>query len=300
MNNINIGYEIRDLCGTDVEALEDESHQWDILDSDSEDIRNRARIEDKIQPKIILLMNNSTQTFLLKAVYQVPFAHKYVVGSLKFWYSDADFSDGSTLTLELFVTPDNPPTIEDLVNPCFTMEIPSPEERIQSRFEYIYFGASHDSPYLYFIMKLNIRSDQSQFIKPKSLAFRDLTLHVSTELQDVTYPLVGCSLSQENLICQDCAERCETCFGPKPSQCLSCSAGNHWRGSECMSCHGFCRSCSGPTPDQCMGCNFGYYNYGNGTCSSDTCRWPFHETDSWPERKCERICKSDEYAWKEE
>ena len=263
------------------------------------------KIENSTEPKLILFMNSTqenlamtpaTQTFYLRVGYSVSVPHQSAIASLKLWYSDADFSDGSTLTLEVFFTSEyieSMKELDKLENPCFTVRIPSSQRQIQSDFEYIYFGDSHNKAYLFIVMKISI---QSNLVKPKSLALRDFTLHFSNESQEVTYSQVKCppgQSSDQNLVCQDCAENCDVCFGTNPSQCLSCSPERYWHGSECTHCHGLCQHCTGPTQHECLGCTTGFYDYQNGTCL-DHCYWPFHEVRTGV---CERVCKSDEYGW---
>ena len=281
---------------------------WKILAAEPEDFAVEMKIENSTQPKLILFMENfantpTTQTFSLGIEYLTFAPHKYAIGSLKLWYSDDDFSDGSTMTLDVFVTSMHPKSMEELKEPCLTMNIPHPKRQTQPNFEYIYFGDIHDSQnlnFLNFFIKVQLHSHKSPLTKPKSLALRDLTFHLTNELHSITYSQAECPLGQvlgENLICQDCAANCDGCFGTKPSQCFSCSKGCHWWDSECLDCHDYCRNCTGPTQHECLSCNFGFFNYENGTCS-DMCDWPFHNIQRGSEYLCQKACKSDQYAFK--
>jgi len=270
-----------------------EVNLWEVTNSKLEDIRSRTKIENGTQPKWILFANNTnmieTQAFILKRAYWVPAPHKYAVGSLKIWYCDDDFSDGSTLTLEIFLTPDSINTMEELEKPCFMMRIPSSQKQIQRHSEYIYFGESFTNTILFINVKISIYSYENNQLKPKSFGLRDLTIHLGNELVDVLYP----QTRNDNLIYQDCSVNCEACFGPKPSQCLSCSPGSHWHGLECTNCHDNCDKCSGPTKNECLGCNVQLYDYRNGTCL-EFCEWPFKQSGM----SCLKACRSGEYALK--
>ena len=280
--------------------FKDEVDNWEVKNSKLEDIlKSRTKIENSTQPKLVLLVDKASDTFILKDSTNVDFPHKYVIGSLKVWFSGDDFLDGSTLTLEVFVTSDYPQTMEELGKPCFTMKIPSSQKQTQPHFEYVYFGEKHNSSDIYINVKVSLDSHESPFVKPKSFGLRDLRLYLSNELLNVTYPSIDCPLGQgpdENLICQDCAANCDACSGTKPSQCFSCSSGSHWHGSECINCHGYCEKCTGSTQHECLGCNFPFYDYGDGTCL-DTCYWPFRGILTESRRLCVKVCKPDEYFW---
>ena len=277
---------MKTLCETDLNLFSKEVNSWLVFNSKFEDLRNQTKIENSTEPKLVLLTNNTNTTentiFYFYKSYWVPAPHKYVIGSLKFWYSDDDFSDGSTLTLEIFLTQNYTKTVEELgklEKPCFTMKIPQ-----KSDFKSIYFGESHETKELEIIIKVQVHYSNSQKLKKsKSFGLRDVKLYLSKELLNFPEPTVGF---------QDCAVNCDACFGPEPSQCFSCSPGSHWHGLGCTTCHDNCDKCSGPTEHECLGCNVQSFDYRNGTCL-DGCNFPFQ----WSEMLCLKACKSDEYPF---
>ena len=232
--------------------------------------------------------NISNKVLYFKTSYDKLPPHQYAVGSAKLWYSGDDFSDGSTVKLEIFVTSELGPSmeaLERLENPCLTMSIPHHQKQVQPPFELFYFGAVHNYTELYLVMKFTVSSSDNHL---RFFGFREVTIHLNNEFVNTINP---------STLSQDCTANCEICFGTKYSQCLSCSPGSHWNGSECINCHGHCEKCTGPTEHECLACTFGYFSYGNGTCL-ETCNWPFHEVEAESEKLCLSTCKSDEYVFK--
>ena len=181
-----------------------------------------------------------------------------------------------------------------------------------NRFKYV---SPHESSTLIFRVVSYVQEDPTE----RSFGFREVTIHFSNfstmtehsmmcHNSEMPIPMpynqtlneCPCLLNQaldSNQICQSCAEKCDVCFGPEPSQCLACAYGTHWDGKKCNKCHPNCQTCYGPDNKYgCQVCTFGFYNYKNGTCS-ETCESPFQKVKGITENYCRRDCKPDEYEW---
>ena len=149
-----------------------------------------------------------------------------------------------------------------------------------------------------------------------SFGFRELTIHFSNYSGASLADQFRCQLNSEkssknfvpkcrcpldqfldgNLTCQKCSSNCDACFGSHPLQCLSCSPGSHWIGTECSTCHLNCRTCTGPTEHECPVCNFRFYNFGNGSCQ-EACEWPLRPVWTGSDYQCIKACEPGEYGW---
>jgi len=162
-------------------------------------------------------------------------------------------------------------------------------------------------------LTLKVYSAVTKDSSEQSFGFRELTIHLSNFSaidwtmicdkfkggSDLSSGTCSCPLNQapaQDKVCQNCAENCEICFGPKSSQCLSCAPGTHWDGKECNKCHPNCHTCIGLNEHNCRVCSFGVFKYENNSCL-ETCEWPFHKVEGLNQKYCAKACKPDEYEW---
>eukprot|EP00058_Branchiostoma_floridae_P016157 XP_002601645.1 hypothetical protein BRAFLDRAFT_124316 [Branchiostoma floridae] len=110
----------------------------------------------------------------------------------------------------------------------------------------------------------------------------------------------------ENDVCQDCDDSCETCTGPDATDCVtcadedllqesqcveSCSSGYFQQEYECLKCHATCASCSGSRDDQCLTCS-GHLELDEDTHRCITsCEDGEYGTEEGTCEDCNSICK---------
>jgi len=314
-----IGYEIKDLYETDISLFQKEAAYWGLDPLVSETKISAIDTDGNRTPDLILggpdifkpsFSDSDLGNYFhhFERVYTGLPPHNYMTFVGKFWYFgdplDVQFWGFAVSAYETTRLPLEP--VKPVLGPSFKRSNFA-EGRVY--FDHLKRGFPHDDDTL--VLSISVYTDNLQ---KRSIGFRDLTIHFSNYSGNKMNQAFDCHISEgrPNLfdnrpckcpfnqglngssICQNCSEKCASCYGAKPSQCVACTAEGRWNGAECSTCHWNCKTCTGLTEHECPVCNFEYYNYGNGSCL-EACDWPFRVEFTGNEKKCVSPCSPGKY-----
>jgi len=233
--------------------------------------------------------------------------HNFLGFHAVFWYFDDLW--GSSMTEIRFVIdgPAQVPLPELIHQTDFTTFDGGKSGELDLGRNHIKLGLPHNGTSL----RLEMASAIMASPVDQSFGFREVHIHlsnysgsnfvcqISEDVNPLYFAQCPCSLNQakdSNGNCVNCAANCDLCFGPAAGECLACSAGTYWDGTQCNTCDISCLTCTGATNMECPSCKYGFYNYGNNTCLT-TCEALFVVEQIGLEKYCKKKCTSPQFYW---